>query len=250
MKSLRAMIMPILLTVILTTAILCWQWLYGPCALPTDERMAKNGEIILDPNGPVESDPWADLYWPRPLSYFDPNEGYLFDPNDFDPNDWTDVDDPCNALSLDVNLSIRVQFGEVLARVINYLEKVDVKDPNDWPRSLSHSSTSIDADSEEGDLSDLSSTTHRVELSEPNRLTDANIRLLATSGRICAVMGHQWKIVPWTYAMENINGEENRHCIFCGQNESRYLTEWAAEEIRTTEGSAGNLSRIEQEAHE
>jgi hypothetical protein len=82
-----------------------------------------------------------------------------------------------------------------------------------------------------------------LELSDPNWLTDESVRLLCTSGRVCAVMGHQWHAYP-DVTMQMVSPDPYRQthdistleivayirqCVLCGRRESRNMTEWKKE---------------------
>ncbi len=50
---------------------------------------------------------------------------------------------------------------------------------------------------------------------DPNRLTDASIRLLCTSGRVCKVMGHQWEWPKGSTGRVGYSGWTS--CAVCGK---------------------------------
>jgi len=52
-------------------------------------------------------------------------------------------------------------------------------------------------------------------LTDPNGLTDASIRLLCRSGRVCAVMGHQWK----RFVKDDGDSQWFRQCGLCDVKE-------------------------------
>lgn len=54
--------------------------------------------------------------------------------------------------------------------------------------------------------------TRSLEVYEPNCVTSESIHLLCQSGRVCEVMGHQWKLI-------SPQGAENLICGLCGEVE-------------------------------
>jgi len=68
---------------------------------------------------------------------------------------------------------------------------------------------------------------------EEYRLTDDGIRTLAKSGRLCEVLGHQWRTPPSSpdgfelaIYVELPAGYEEQVCSICGKRRTRQLTEW------------------------
>ena len=71
---------------------------------------------------------------------------------------------------------------------------------------------------------------------DPDCISDATIRELGESGRICEVFGHQWRHgtkcrqsqIDYGYAIacpEDYTGMEYRHCTVCGKEQVK-VVEW------------------------
>jgi len=68
-------------------------------------------------------------------------------------------------------------------------------------------------------------------LDDPNCLSETSIRQLASSGRICKVLGHQWRngLAGEGGGLEYCDyhpGISFRTCMVCGKVESQSLTQW------------------------
>jgi len=58
--------------------------------------------------------------------------------------------------------------------------------------------------------------THKLDLQDPNYLTDDSIRLLCRSGRVCRITWHQWNFIPDSRLWE---------CGLCGKQKSHWTDE-------------------------
>ncbi len=76
-----------------------------------------------------------------------------------------------------------------------------------------------------------------VDVNDPNCLTDASIRLLASSGRLCRTLHHKWELHFEGGVMTNTDptGEETRTCLLCGRVERKRLVKshWTGWEVVT-----------------
>lgn len=80
--------------------------------------------------------------------------------------------------------------------------------------------------------------TEKLHLIDPNFLDDDSVRLLVTSGRLCAVIGHRWDVDHndgldqyETITDPNVlgygyYGYQDRTCSICGKCESRHWSPW------------------------
>lgn len=62
-----------------------------------------------------------------------------------------------------------------------------------------------------------------IDILDPNCLTDASIRRLAASGRLCAVLGHQWQETGEVsyYLTHPVSVGTWYKCSLCGETEER-----------------------------
>lgn len=60
----------------------------------------------------------------------------------------------------------------------------------------------------------------QLDLLDPNCLTDASIRKLAASGRLCKVLGHQWGL--YGVVIEGAERPAFERCALCGQTRDEY----------------------------
>lgn len=78
---------------------------------------------------------------------------------------------------------------------------------------------------EETLVANIDAQTGILDLKDPNFVTDDSIFLLCTSGRVCKVIGHRWKVLDW-----GVRGAGyERECHLCLKKQKRTYTpgEWA-----------------------
>ncbi len=175
-------------------------------ATPTDPNAATNGNLIVCQDTAVGIDPNLIV-------------------TDEDGKIWGVIDDPCDPTAIRL-----VQESNTYATEIS----IDPNEPIE-PVTLWDSRKV---------LATIRGTIDKplLDVNDPNCLTDASIRLLASSGRLCRTLHHTWELHFEGGVITNTDptGEEMRTCLLCGRVERNRLvkshwTGWevvAGEEVR------------------
>jgi len=101
-----------------------------------------------------------------------------------------------------------------------------------------------------------------IDVNAPDCLTDASIRRICDSGRVCKLIGHRWITDDHLGASEDdvaldqgdvtygYSGWQDRECAVCGYKQSRHWTEWRSDAQVAQDNTQEELRRVEGQLRE